>query len=114
MAKIVLNVTHVTDEATNTWSDVQIDVCSVDVYGSHGYVKDAMMKASKYHIIDLSLLRVEDDPSTASLTTATSRVRFSRVRQRSTGCVSTPAAPTMPSLLLFRDWMTRGCLTEST
>jgi len=66
MAKIVLNVTHVTDEATNTWSDAQIDVCSVDVYQPHGYVKDAMMKASKYHIIDLALLRVEDDGEVSS------------------------------------------------
>jgi hypothetical protein len=58
MAKIVLNVTHVTDEATNTWSDAQIDVCPFNVYKPARHVERALAEASKFHIVSLQLQRV--------------------------------------------------------
>jgi len=58
MAKIVLNVTHVTDEATNTWSDAQIDVCPCNVYKPARHVERALAEASKFHIVSLQLQRV--------------------------------------------------------
>ena len=58
MAKIVLNVTHVTDEATNTWSDARIDVCPCNVYKPAQQVERALAEASKFHIVSLQLQRV--------------------------------------------------------
>jgi len=58
MAKIVLNVTHVTDEATNTWSDAVINVCPCNVFKPARRVELALAEASKFHIVSLELQRV--------------------------------------------------------
>jgi len=58
MAKIVLQVTHITNEMTNDWSKTVIDVCPCNVYKPARHVERALAEAGKFYIVSLQLQRV--------------------------------------------------------
>lgn len=58
MARIVLQVTHITNEMTNDWSKSVIDVCPCNVFKPARHVERALAEAGTFYIVSLQLQRV--------------------------------------------------------
>lgn len=60
MNKIYLRVTHVVNEESNEWADVDIYVCDGNAFFPHRKLADALVnEASKFHIVKLEVFSLD-------------------------------------------------------